>query len=102
MFHSTTALMDYTASAQACEGIPDDGTLGEVFQALEADFTWITDVQLQMDGSALGVEGSPSTPEQAQAFVVFAEDLYARSEAALFELLLDDEAEKLILHLFLP
>ena len=70
-----------------------DRARAEAIAALQADFTWITDVLLNMDGSVLSLEGEPATTEQVAMFLTFVADLAIRDEAAAYSLEIDGAME---------
>lgn len=65
------------------------------------DFAWITGVTVQLEGSALGIDGSPRTEAETAVFNAFIEDLFKRDPGAVGELLLEDEPMDLVVSLWL-
>ncbi|WP_431790960.1 hypothetical protein [Kocuria palustris] len=93
MLRSTTAMLNYSRAAAEAMDIPAKDITAEAIAALQADFTWITDVLLNMDGSVLSLEGEPATTEQVAMFLTFVADLAIRDEAAAYSLEIDGAME---------
>lgn len=69
-----------------------DTNLERTVTALQDTFPWITEVSPTMFGSALTVDGAPTTDTERAQFTDFTRTLADLDEAALYTLMFDDDA----------
>lgn len=69
-----------------------DINLERTVTTLQATFPWITEVSPTMFGSALTVDGAPTTDTEREQFTEFTRTLADLDEAALYTLMFDDDA----------